>query len=451
MKIKSERSNFLKAWQIAEKYTANQQRDGLNGVRITASENTVTLEATDLKSSVKCTVKGAEVSEPGVAVLNAAFFGNMLRKTTAQTISLEVNDERGTLKADKSRSRFPVIPAETFPNIPESSGAEPVFSIMAADLGRVINEGSCAASAPSDFPKYMGTCLLKTSESYIIVVSTDGRRLARSKTLCMSMDKEDELLLPAAALKETAKNFTGEGTVRVLADGSTVWFMLEKKEIVKEAPESSQEANTDTDSETVTENYTYRVEVMEFALQRIESSFPKYEKILNNEVRTTLKVSKNALLPALERINIIAKSNPSQIMAMTLNPNPEPDKPHLRITARAPELGTASEGLNAHIDGEYMQIGFNAGFFLEGLRAVTSDSITIEFSSEEGQTRILKEDSADFLYMLMPIKLTPQDLVPEDDSVDFTVPEQPEEFSQDEPEYSQDEDTPQYDDSDAPF
>ena len=97
MKLELERSNFLKAWQIAEKYTADQQRDSLNGIRITASEDSVTLEATDLKSSVRCSVRGAKVEEAGVAVLNAAFFGNMLRKTTAKTITLEVNDERGTL------------------------------------------------------------------------------------------------------------------------------------------------------------------------------------------------------------------------------------------------------------------------------------------------------------------------------------------------------------------
>ena len=505
MIIKSDRSTFLKAWQIAEKYTASQQREALNGVRITASDNTVTLEATDLKSSVKCTVKGAKVEETGVAVLNAAFFGNMLRKTTADSITLEVKDARGTLTADKSRSRFPVIPAETFPNIPESSGAEPVFSIMASDFGRVITEGSCAAGAPSDFPKYMGACLLKTAEKYIIVVSTDGRRLARSQTICTSIDKEEELVLPAAALRETAKNFTGDGTVKVLADGSTVWFMLEKKEIVREEPASSPEADNDSqapegsetpaeagndsqapessettaeadndsqaenanDSEPVTENWITKVEVMEFSMQRIETSFPKYERILNNEVRTTMKVLKPVLLPALDRIDLIAKENSGHIMAMYLNPDPTPEEPPLRITARAPELGTASEKPNAKVEGAKMQIGFNTGFFLDGLKAADSTSITVEFSSEEGQTRILKDDSADFLYMLMPVRLTPQDFVPDDESGDFSVSAYTDDFSQDDDEDSQDDEiqqddfsqddeiqqdeAPQYDDSDAPF
>ena len=103
-----------------------------------------------------------------------------------------------------------------------------------------------------------------------------------------------------------------------------------------------------------------------------------------------------------------------------------------------------------------MQIGFNAAYFLDGLKAADSDSITIEFSSDEGQTRILKDEGADFLYMLMPIRLTPQDIVPEDDSADFTAPVYPEEFSQEDDEDSQEdytpqEEAPQYDDSDAPF
>ena len=111
-----------------------------------------------------------------------------------------------------------------------------------------------------------------------------------------------------------------------------------------------------------------------------------------------------------------------------------------------------------------MQIGFNAAFFLDGLKAVTSDNINVEFSSDEGQTRILKDEGTDFLYMLMPIKLTPQDIVPEDDSGDFTAAEYTDDFSQEEDEdedsqddYTeqaeapQDEQAPQYDDSDAPF
>ncbi len=455
MKIEADRSNFLKAWQIAEKYTvANQQRDSQNGIRIIASEDAVTLEATDLKSSVKCPVKGVAVNEDGISVLGTAFFGELLRKTTEKTITLELGDERGMFKAGKIRVRFPVMPADTFPKIPESSGAEPFCEIMASDLGKLISEGSCAASSPADFPRYMGTCLLRTSGQYLILVSTDGKRLARSQRLCV-VQKEDDLVLPAPALREIAKNFNTDDTVKILADGSTVWFILEKKELIKE--ESSEESNDD--SEAVEENRQERIDVSEFALQKIETSFPQYEKILNDELCSTVKIAKSVILPAVERVGIFAKndSNPAKLMAITLKQEGE-----LRFSARASNLGTTSEIVDAVVEGRPMQIGFNAVFFEDGLKAADAEELVIEFSGEESQTRILKADSADFLYMLMPIRLTPQDIVPEDDAVDFTPTVEPDDFSQanetqEAPEDSQEDfnpqedPAPQYDDSDAPF
>ena len=451
MKLELERPKFLKAWQTAEKYIASKTTIGaMNGIRITAADNSITLEATDMKSSVKFTINEANVQEAGTAVLNAAVCGDMLRKTSEQSITLEVRDDKGTLKSGKNRSRFPLIPADTFPNLPESSGAEEICEIMASDLGKLITEGSCAASAPSDFPKYMGTCLLRTSGQYLTAVSTDGKRLARSQRLC-TVHKEGDFLIPAPALKEAAKNFNSSDMVKMFADGSTVWFIFDRKVLIKE--ETKDESSGDTNAAAVNwkENV---VEVLEFSIQRIDASFPKFERILNNEIRTTLKVSKSSLVSAVERVDIIAKNTTAHLMAVLMNPE---EAPKLRITARAPELGTASEVVDASVDGQAMQIGFNAAYFLDGLKAADADSVVVEFSDEEGQARIFRDESEDFLYMLMPIKLTPQDIVNDDDSGDFAAPVYPDDFSQENDSDSQDdynpqdEDTSQYDNSDAPF
>ena len=449
LKLELDRSEFLKAWQTAEKYTAAKSTmESLGGIRITASEdNNVTLEATDLKSSVKCSARSSNVLEPGAAVLNASFFGDVLRKTTAKTFTLETGTERGTLIAGKGRTRFAVIPVETFPKIPESSGAESICSIMASDLGRVISEGSSAASAPSDFPKYMGTCLLRTAGQYILAVSTDGKRLARSQTLC-TVHKEEDLLLPAAALRELAKIFNNNGKVEVLADDSTVWFRLEHEETIKDDTDAPGE---DSEGEDVEVPVRTVQELSEFSIRRIEAAFPKYEKILNNEVKTMIKLSKASLLPAVERIAIFAKNSPAQVMAMYVKAEGE-----VRITARAPEMGTAEDVINAAVDGDPMSIGFNVNYFMDGLKAVNSEELIIEFSDDEGQTRMLRDEGDDFLYMLMPIRLTAQDVWSEDDTVDFREPDEPDEDEPDEPQeedesYSSSDTPEEQQESEAPF
>ena len=73
-----------------------------------------------------------------------------------------------------------------------------------------------------------------------------------------------------------------------------------------------------------------------------------------------------------------------------------------------------------------MQIGFNVTYFMDGLKSVDSESVIIEFSEDEGQTRIFKDEGKDYLYMLMPVRLSPQDIVNDDDAADFGPDEQPE-------------------------
>ena len=101
--------------------------------------------------------------------------------------------------------------------------------------------------------------------------------------------------------------------------------------------------------------------------------------------------------------------------------------PELRIASRAPGLGTASEELSPEkVGGSKMQIGFNINFLIDGLKAAGSNNVFLEFSDFEGQARIFRsENDKDFMYMLMPLRLSPQDLVNDDeeDDSDFGAPE----------------------------
>ena len=317
-------------------------------------------------------------------MIPAAIFGAVLKKLDADDLVLEVNSERGFLNAGSNKMRFAVIPPETFPNISGSSEGENVCELPAPLLAKLIAEGSSAASQPQDFPKYLGTCLLRTSEGVLMAVSTDGKRLSLSKTPCAA-SKDTDILLPAQALKDFGRNIASlgaEDTVRILSDGSSAWFVLEDAE------------------------YSIRI---------IDSAFPKFERILNADRHTTLRINSKDLYAILERIDIIAKTTPAHIMAMALQPNGE-----MRITARAPELGTASETVAANIEGGYLQVGFNVGYFMDGLKALGSEQAAIEFSGEEGQTRMKREGSDDFLYMLMPARLSTQDAMTAEEIGDFS-------------------------------
>ena len=381
MKLEITRKDFFKSWQLAERFVNTKSKNNFaRGIFIEAKDDgSTTLKATDLKTSVKCKAEGVNVIESGSAVIPITIFGDMLRKSDTDELVLDVNSERGFLKAGKSKTKFTVIPTEQFPNIPDSSQSKNVLVTACETLRQLIEEGGSASSKPDDFPKYLGTCFLRTQAGKITIVATDGKRLSLSERVCNEIEMETDLLLPSQPFKEIAKLLTGDKdkSVQVCATESTVFFILVG---------------------------------VEFSIQLIDASFPQYERILNNVVETSLNVNSGDLIPALERVDIIAKTTPAHIMALSLNPNGE-----LKITARAPEAGIASEEFFAEIDGNPMLVGFNVGYFLDGLRILGAGKINIEFSNNEGQARMKRANDNNFLYMLMPARLSEQDKVADAD------------------------------------
>ena len=380
MKIELDRLEFLKAWQMAERSSSTKSTiSAVSGVLITASQEETYLEATDFKTALRCSAQGVRTLTAGSAVLPVRLFGDFLKKMSHDRLLLEIDGEKGTLSSGRNRTRFTTWPVSEFPNIPRSGGAEPLCTLLAADLVRVITEGSVASSTPADFPKSLGTCLLKVQKNLLKVVATDSKRLSLSQCPCEE-GAEVELLLPVPALKELGRLLMGnapEFPVHALYDGSTVWF---------------------------------RLEGLEFSARRVESSFPNYEKILTPGASTILKIQRDELLPALERIDIMVRGTLNRLVVLHLSPGGE-----FRLTGRAPELGTTTEVLDSNIDGDPLRVGFNVGFLQDGLKALGSGEIRIDFNGEEGQTQLLREGSEDFLYMLMPARLSPEDLIEDEE------------------------------------
>ncbi len=103
-------------------------------------------------------------------------------------------------------------------------------------------------------------------------------------------------------------------------------------------------------------------------------------------------------------------------------------------------------------------MGFNVAYFMDGLKALGNEQAVIEFSGEEGQTRMKRDGSEDFLYMLMPARLSTQDAITEEETADFSADSEsepnesePQEPEQDLPPESEQTDDNENSESDTPF
>jgi len=181
--------------------------------------------------------------------------------------------------------------------------------------------------------------------------------------------------MPVRELQRILQVLLGQdksGAVRVLYDGSMVWFQMGG---------------------------------IEFSIRRVESSFPNYERILNPNTTTTMLVNRQQLLSALDRMDVIVRSH-TRLFVMRIVPGAE-----LKLTGRAPEYGMAAEILDAVIDGDALNVGFNVGFVQDGLKSISFDSVKMSLNGEAGQMTVRRDGSDDFLYMLMPVRITEQDII----------------------------------------
>ena len=392
MRLQINKSEFLKSWQIAERSTSSKSTiNALTGILIktrnSEDENTVLLQATDLKTSIKSISRGVLVEEEGEAVLPIRVVGDLFKKAPTNVFTVSIDEGKGTIIAGRNRYKFTTYPFKEFPTLPVSESAPFFCSITASELLRTISEGTVASTQGEEFPKYLGTAFFQLREKELRIIATDGRRLSLSKSYPSEVGAEAEFLLPIQGMKELQRLLAalpGETPIRILNDNTLVFFQMGS---------------------------------IEFSVRRVEASFPNYEKIMSNQRTTVLDVDRTMLTEALERVDIIVRDYTRMVLFRL---SPEGD---LILQGKAPETGAVEEILEGKIEGELLTVGFNVGFLLEGLKALYGERVVLSFNGTEGQMSMLRPDEKNFLYMLMPIKLSKEDLS-FDDRQDSVSPEE---------------------------
>ncbi|GAB1400553.1 DNA polymerase III subunit beta [Aminivibrio sp.] len=391
MRLQINKSEFLKSWQITERSTSSKSTiNALTGIFIKTRDsedgNTVLLEATDLKTSIKSISRGVLVEEEGEAVLPVRIVGELFKKAPTNIFTVSVDDGRGTIIAGRNRYKFTTYPSKEFPTLPVLESASFFCSLTASELLRIISEGTVACTQGEEFPKYLGTAFFQLRERELRIISTDGRRLSLAKGYPSEVSSDGEFLLPIQGIKELQRllgALSGETPIRILNDNTLVFFQMGS---------------------------------IEFSVRRVEAVFPDYEKIMNPNSTTVLEIDRSALTEALERVDIIVRDY-TRMVIFRLSPQGD-----IILQGKAPETGAVEEVLEGKIEGEPLTVAYNVGYLLEGLKALYGVSVLMSFNGTEGHLSMLRPDEKNFLYMLMPIKLKKEDLSFEEEEIDEPAP-----------------------------
>src|SRR5215207_9413450 len=374
MKLICNRGALLEALTVTGNAVAQRTpKPVLQCVKLTASEDRLTIAATDLEVAIRYSDSQVQVEQGGEALLPADKLRDIVRESMDDTLSIEVGaDKEGgsaagvaSIRGQDSHFKIFTQRVSDFPPVPDFSG-EADFEISGGHLKQLIGQTLFAAAREQTRYAFNGV-LMQAKAKKISLVSTDGRRLAMAKGDLISdkLPKDGgKAIIPTKALVLVDK----------LIDDpeDTVGVQVRENQVIFHTP-----------SATLTSNL-------------VEGQFPPYEDVIPKDADKKMTASTADFLSAIRRAALLTTEESKGVrMQFT--------KAGLKLTSRSPESGEARVDFPAKFEGPDVEIGFNPTFLTDALRVVDTDEVAFELTAPN-RPGLLK-GGQNFLYVIMPVNL----------------------------------------------
>lgn len=376
MKIKVDKTAFIKSWSLTERSAGSPNTMNIfSAIRVRTDEAGMEMQAVDMKTSITCKAVGVTVLEPGEAVIPIKGVSDLFKKAGSDEFTLQIDGGKAVMVAGKSRYRFATFSVSEFPKLPSSSGAAVFCTISASVLSHTLDRGALCASVSEEWPQYLSSPCFEVDPNGISVISTDNRRLALCRGEVTTVGEGKPLLLPMKGLKELERilgMLNPETEIRVLYDDAQVYFACDE---------------------------------MEFSIRRVESKFPNYAKILPKGHTTRVDMDRAQLLSAVERVDVVVRDSTNRAVTMKIVPGEG-----CTLSGRAPEFGEAVEDIACEATGEPVRVGFNTRFFMDAVKALDGEMASLFFNGSEGHMCVRERDSDSFLCLVAPVELSGEEV-----------------------------------------
>lgn len=367
MKFICSRERLMEAVSIVQKAVATRSTlPILDGILIEAAAGSgLKLTGYDLETGIECKVE-ADVPESGSLVLNARMFGDIVRKLPDDIVSIENSGSLG-VTIDSGSSHFSIkgIRADDFPKIPivEDAGQLRVKQNIMRDL---IRQTIFAVSTDESRPVLNGCCLVSDGKT-LEMVAIDGFRLALRRHGSEEPMPEMRYIIPGKALNEVAR-------------------ILQASETTVDISQSQNHILFDTG----------RVKLVS---RLIQGDYMNYRSIIPQSAETTIQISTQAMLDAIERAALVISSEDRRFPVRLATP----DNDTLVVSANT-DIGTLREEIAISMSGSKIDIDFNPRYFLDALKAIDDDQVSIAFNGAMGPCVIKPIDSDEFSYLVLPLR-----------------------------------------------
>lgn len=265
------------------------------------------------------------------------------------------------IKKGRSSSKIQLLDPENFP-VPQTANTTHTVIFNKEDLRNAINFTK-PAIYPNETRSNINGLHFNCKEGFIDVVATDGHRLGFFKVEDSEVNFERKLTIPKRAILELSK---------ILANATTEIKMHIAPTLIR-----------------------FEFNNTVFTTKLTDAEFPDYNRVIPTNNNISVKVNRNNLLKAVDRVNsVFANSNELAVnfkaTENSIELNAESGKNERKEVLEA----TSNDSFSIKINGVYLK---------DAISVITSKEV--EFKFEAGKPLIIKniEDERCFV-IIMPMK-----------------------------------------------
>ena len=335
----------------------------LEGIKITAKGDTLTLLATDMELTIEKQIK-ADVLMEGETVVVGKYFVDFSKKLEKEQVELcRLYDGQLQIKYSDSESELQVYPAESFPKIEKDENGQS-FEISQSDFKNIVERTAFACSSDDSRPILKG-CLFEINDGNLTAVALDGFRMAVVKKEVKATGNI-KAVIPARTLQEITRILDkDENTLKIYLQKNTLFVEVENTRLIS---------------------------------RLIEGEFVKYNHILPTSFANTVTVNRQALLNSIDRASIVARNDRYNVVKFDIKEDV------INISAKS-EVGNVNENVNVNLNGKDMVIAFNGKYLMEYLKIINEDFINLNLNTPIDPCIITATGSERFLYLLLPVRI----------------------------------------------
>jgi DNA polymerase-3 subunit beta len=333
-------------------------------------ENTIRIIGTDLDVTIRCDAEAGSIITPGAMCVQARKLFDIARLLPDDATVHFKKGDNDWVTVTCARSNFKVagLSKDNFPEVPSSKSVPiklPAFvfkSFIDRTIFAITQEESRYTLSGAKF-------ILDPTGAKM--VTTDGHRLAYIGWAGMNGDGDGaflDTLIPRKTLAELSKLAAAEdGEISLGADDNHIYFEIGPRLLISRV---------------------------------LSGQFPNYEMVMPKGNDKSVTFDGKELNDAVKRAALMADDR-TRAVRFHLQAG------QLNISSNNAEDGEAHETLGIEYDGEDVEIGFNAQYLQDFLNVVGDGNVVFEFknSNAQAQLRPAADDSLDYRYVVMPMRV----------------------------------------------